>query len=201
MKNARARLSNPTEDWRVALAVHEDLRQMGMPRANLMLVGIDDRLQRLLELLSRDYREPVEVWTPGEPFVLPPVDRVKTLILRNVGDLSLVDQGRLYDWLDKAAGRTQVVSTSPEPLLPLVYAGAFLSSLYYRLNILYVEVPETFTFAAALAGILTSGRNQSRLPRFRGRVRCAVKGTIHAKECLGRCRSGARRPRVRIKPS
>jgi Sigma-54 interaction domain len=145
MKNARARWPNPTEDWRVALAVHADLQQMGMPRANLMLVGIDDRLQRLLELLSRDYREPVEVWTPGEPLVLPPVDRVKTLILRNVSELSLVDQGRLFDWLDQAAGRTQVVSTSPEPVLPLVYGGAFLSSLYYRLNVLYVQVPETFT--------------------------------------------------------
>jgi hypothetical protein len=144
MKNARARWSSPNEDWRDALAVHADLRQMGMPRANLLIVGIDGRLQRLLELLSRDYREPVEVWTPDEPLTLPPVDRVKTLILRNVDALSLVDQGRLYDWLDQAVGRTQVVSTSSEPLLPLVHAGGFLSSLYYRLNVLYVEVPERF---------------------------------------------------------
>lgn len=144
MKNARARWPNANEDWRVALAVHSDLQQMGMPRANLLLVGIDDRLQGLLELLSRDYREPVEIWTPDEQLVLPPVDRVRTLILRNVGALSHVDQGRLYNWLDEAAGRTQVVSTTPEPLLPRVVAGAFMSALYYRLNVLYVEVPEIF---------------------------------------------------------
>jgi hypothetical protein len=144
MKNARARWPNPNEDWRVALAVHADLQQMGMPRANLLLVGVDGRLQRILELLSRDYREPVAVWTPGEHLVLPPVEQVKTLILRNVGELSLVDQGRLFDWLNQAVGRTQVVSTTPGPLLPLVHAGGFLSALYYRLNVLYVEVPESF---------------------------------------------------------
>jgi Sigma-54 interaction domain len=143
MKNAHARWSSPNEDWRDALSVHADLQRMGMPRANLLLVGVDDRLQRLLELLSRDYREPVEIWTPDEPLVLPPVDRVKTFILRNVEQLSHVDQGRLFNWLDEAAGRTQVVSTAAEPLLPRVYAGVFMSALYYRLNVLYVEVPET----------------------------------------------------------
>ena len=144
MKNVRARWPNSNEDWRVAFAVHADLQQMGMPRANLLLVGVDDRLQRILELLSRDYREPVAVWTPDEQLVLPAADTVKTLILRNVGSLTHVDQGRLYNWLDEAAGRTQVVSTTPEPLLPLVRAGAFMAALYYRLNVLYVEVPETF---------------------------------------------------------
>ena len=144
MNNARARWPIPNEDWRVALAVHADLQQMGMPRANLLLVGGDDRLQRLLELLSRDYREPVEVWTPGDHLALPAVEQVRTLILRNVGVLSLVDQGRLFHWLDDAAGRTQVVSTTPEPLLPRVHSGEFMSALYYRLNVLYVEVPETY---------------------------------------------------------
>jgi len=144
MKNVRARWPNSNEDWRVALAVHADLQQMGMPRANLLLVGVDDRLQRILELLSRDYREPVAVWTPDQQLVLPATDRVKTLILRDVGSLSHVDQGRLYNWLDEAAGRTQVVSTTPERLLPRVQAGAFMNALYYRLNVLYVEVPETF---------------------------------------------------------
>jgi transcriptional regulator of aromatic amino acid metabolism len=50
----------------------------------------------------------------------------------------------LYNWLDEAAGRTQVVCTTPERLLPRVQAGAFMAALYYRLNVLYVEVPETF---------------------------------------------------------
>jgi len=144
MKNVRARWPNSNEDWRGALAVHADLQQMGMPRANLLLVGVDDRLQRILELLSRDYREPVAVWTPDQQLVLPATDTVKTLILRDVGSLSHVDQGRLYNWLDEAAGRTQVVSTTPERLLPRVHAGAFMAALYYRLNVLYVEVPETF---------------------------------------------------------
>jgi len=36
--------------------------------------------------------------------------------------------------------RIQVVTTSAEALLPLVTNGAFLATLYYRLNVIYVDV-------------------------------------------------------------
>ena len=44
-------------------------------------------------------------------------------------------------WLDDAVGTVQVIATTSEPLFPLVERGAFLDVLYYRLNILRVEVP------------------------------------------------------------
>jgi len=34
----------------------------------------------------------------------------------------------------------QVVSTSSEPLFPLVETGAFLANLYYRLNVVRMNV-------------------------------------------------------------
>jgi hypothetical protein len=129
-------------DQRVALAVHADLRQIGMPRANLLLVGLRGPVQNVVDLLLRDRQDPVASWNPGEPLILPRVQRARTMILRDVGALSNTDQQRLLQWMDETPGWTQVISTSSERLLPRVVAGTFLIGLYYRLNILYVEVPD-----------------------------------------------------------
>ena len=50
------------------------------------------------------------------------------------------DQLRLVDWLERAKGRTQVVSTSSVPVLPRVHSGGFIERLYYRLNTVCVDV-------------------------------------------------------------
>jgi hypothetical protein len=76
----------------------------------------------------------------GEQLVLPPVARARTLILQDVGALTHADQHRLLDWLDRAAGRTQVVSMTPVSLWPHVQAGAFIDRLYYRLNTVCMDV-------------------------------------------------------------
>jgi hypothetical protein len=128
------------EDWRFAFAVHAGQSRDHMQRANLLLVGAERPVQDILNLVQRECVQPVATWCPEKPLVLPPVDQAKTMILRDVGRLSPADQRRLLDWLDKASGRTQIVSTAPEPLLASVQAGALSSALYYRLNTLYVEV-------------------------------------------------------------
>jgi len=46
----------------------------------------------------------------------------------------------LLDWLDRAAGRTQVVSMTPASLWPRVQAGEFMDRLYYRLNTVCMDV-------------------------------------------------------------
>ena len=61
-------------------------------------------------------------------------------MLHDVGALTTDDQLRLLDWLERAEGRTQVVSTSSAPLLPRVHAGSFIDTLYYRLNTVCVDV-------------------------------------------------------------
>jgi hypothetical protein len=66
------------------------------------------------------------------------------MILQDVGALTDADQRRLLDWLDRAAGRTQVVSTTPASLWPRVQAGAFADGLYYRLNTLCMDVTGYF---------------------------------------------------------
>src|ERR1017187_9308657 len=49
------------------------------------------------------------------------------MVLQDVGALTDADQHRLLDWLDRGRGRTQVISTTPTPLLSRVQAGAFRS--------------------------------------------------------------------------
>jgi hypothetical protein len=125
------RISRLPEDWRLARAA----------RVNMLLIHTDDIFQDVLELiLLDDFQEPVATWRPGEPLLLPPVGRTKTMILHNVGALTPADQRRLLEWSERAAGRTQVVSTTPTPLMPRVTAGAFIDALYYRLNTVCVDV-------------------------------------------------------------
>ena len=134
-----SRVSQLREEWRMARTAHADLVCMGMPRVNILLLGSDGVIQNLLETLGPDLRHPICVWSPRERFALP-TDHVKSLVLRDVGTLKHADQMRLLQWLDRNTGGTQVVSTSNVPLMPRVRSGAFLETLYYRLNTIVLDV-------------------------------------------------------------
>lgn len=110
-------------------------------RVNLLLVGPDDVTRDVVDALSPGFRQPVMVEHPGDPLVLAPIEQVETMILHDVGAFGLDDQRRLLEWLEGAGGLLpQVISTTSRPILPLINAGAFLDTLYYRLNSLYFEV-------------------------------------------------------------
>ena len=128
------------DHWRLARAAHVDLLLMGMPRVNLLLIAPDGVVQFVLESLLLDLKEPIVRWRPGERLVLPSPDESGTLVLHEAGALSGDDQLRMLHWLEQAEGRTQVVSTSTGALLPRVNAGAFIDTLYYRLNTVCVDV-------------------------------------------------------------
>jgi len=128
------------EDWRAARAAHSDLQLMGMPRINIMLVGPSGPIQGVLELLQKTCAQPIVAWRPGERLALPPPARARTLVLHDVYGLAYEDQCALASWLERAEGRTQVISTSPAPLLPRVETGEFLDTLYYRLNMVFVDL-------------------------------------------------------------
>jgi transcriptional regulator of acetoin/glycerol metabolism len=109
-------------------------------RLNLLLVHVDDVAQDHVESFLLDRRTPAAVWRPGQRLVLPQMSHGETMILHDVGALSLDDQHRLAAWLEGAGRSTHIVSTTPVPLLPHVQAGAFLDKLYYRLNMVCVDV-------------------------------------------------------------
>ena len=115
-------------------STEETLRLGEVHRVNLLLMGGDDVVQPLVESLAARFHQPVGTWSPGERLVLPPAERTGTMVLNDVGALAVQDQIQLLEWLGTAIGRTQVVSTTPAPLLPRVESGKFIDTLYYRLN-------------------------------------------------------------------
>ena len=140
MARPRAFESHSREDWRRARAAHVSLQMIGMPRVNLLLVGIDGMVWNVLLTLLPELCEPITTWCPGEQLVLPPAARPGTLILHDVGAMTHVDQAQLLKWLVSASGRTQVISMTAVPLLPRVQGGAFIDTLYYRLNTVCIDV-------------------------------------------------------------
>ena len=69
-----------------------------------------------------------------------PVDG--TLVLLEVARLNGKQQAQLLQWLDQSDPRPQVqiVSTTSRPLFSLVESGAFLADLYYKLNIVRMDL-------------------------------------------------------------
>ena len=128
------------DHWRLARAAHVDLLLMGMPRVNLLLIAPDGVVRFVLESLLLDLQEPIHHWRPGEALALPSAEDSGTLVLHEAGALMIEDQLRLLDWLERAEGRTQVITSSSTPLLARVHAGNFIDTLYYRLNTVCVDV-------------------------------------------------------------
>ena len=132
-------ISQLREDWRVARSAHAELARLGMPRSNVLVTGSEDVVENLLDILLPDLREPIGRWRPGEQLLLPPPILIGTMVFQEIGEMPHHDQYQLFNWLTIAAGRTQVLSTSSEPLVKAVECGDFLEGLYYRLNVIALD--------------------------------------------------------------
>jgi len=114
MPNAPVSVSCGTE------GAYDDILDGARPRVsgvtnhapNVLLVGPDAVVDRALRTVLELCRQP------------------STLILRDVGTLSLNDQHRLMAWLEEPCGRTQIIATNARALYPCVVDdGAFLKDL------------------------------------------------------------------------
>jgi hypothetical protein len=106
---------------------------------NVLLEGPDRSTDDALLLLRPHLREIVDWKQPGVPLELP-TSEVGTLILQDVGSLDAGEQKRLLTWLAASAQDTQIVSTTACSLFALVRRGLFDEALYYRLNIVLLDV-------------------------------------------------------------
>jgi Sigma-54 interaction domain len=127
------------DDWRRACTAHHDLQGLGMPRVNMLFIGANEAAWQVLRP-QLPLAAPIAVWHPGDPLDLPVPAGTKTLVLREIGRLAEADQVRLLDWLDAGATGTQVVCTTSRSLMPQLEQGTFISALYYRLNIVCVDL-------------------------------------------------------------
>ena len=94
----------------------------------------------VVDMLRLDLRGPVVRWRAGQPLDLPSPSRAATLVLENVTGLTTDEQFQVLRWLDDVRGRIRVVSTTNVPVWPRVQVGVFNEVLYYRLNIVFVDM-------------------------------------------------------------
>ena len=117
-----------------------DLQISSMPRTNVMVVGNTEATRIVVDMLRLDLRGPVVKWRAGQPLALPVPGSCSTLVLENLTRLTDEEQLRVLRWLDDVRGKIRVVSTAGVPVWPRVQTGEFNEVLYYRLNIVFVDM-------------------------------------------------------------
>jgi lysophospholipase L1-like esterase len=117
---------------------HADVGVLRTARVNALLIGSNDVIDRALRAIQRD-GQPCISWTPADGPRLPDV-AAGTLVVRDVASLTADQQQQLLAWIDRRGPRAHVVATSGEPVWPSVERGAFVERLYYRLNVLYIDL-------------------------------------------------------------
>ena len=115
------------DDWQVLLSA----------RPNTLLEGPHETTDAIVGEAMECLAEPYATWCGAPPARC---DRPATLLVRSVSALDRDQQQALLAWLDAPGNRMQVISTTTDPLYPLVSRGAFLANLYYRLNVLLLDV-------------------------------------------------------------
>jgi hypothetical protein len=116
-------------------ALRLEWRTVARERCNVLIEGSSAGAGQVLEALRPHFRAPILEHRP-KPGVPVPLPAQGTLVLLEVADLVPREQAKLLRWLHDRNGSVQVVSTCSDRLYPMVEAGRFDASLYYRLNIL-----------------------------------------------------------------
>jgi hypothetical protein len=110
-------------------------------QCNVLVEASSTVADEIVRALRPHLRNPTEEYRSHFALAVPQV-RDGSLVLWDVGSMAPVQQARLLRWLEECPDgvNVQVASTSSEPLYPLVEAGAFDASLYYRLNTVRIDL-------------------------------------------------------------
>ena len=109
-----------------------------VPAHNLLLIGAPSATRAFVDDLMSSLVAPVECWDAGTADL--PADSIGTLIIHDVASLTPAHQDRLLEWLSSQSPRRSVIATSIELFYRNVETGLFSDSLYYRLNIVTVQL-------------------------------------------------------------
>ena len=118
----------------------ETCRRLCATRHNVLLQGPVGAIDAALAAIAPCLLPPVAWKKEGSKFD-PTAGAIASLILQEVGCLTQAEQIHLLDWLDNTNGHPQIVSTTTRPLFGLVERGMFDAALYYRLNIVLLDLP------------------------------------------------------------
>jgi len=108
---------------------------------NFLLVGTASATKEILTAMKPHLREPLHHYSPKAGIPVPqPVDG--TLVLLEVARLDGQQQKQLLRWLEQFEQRAhvQVISTTSLPLFSLVKSRKFLVDLYYKLNVVRMDL-------------------------------------------------------------
>jgi hypothetical protein len=112
---------------------NEDWSIVRQERLHALLIGSHAEAAAVLSRVFPDVRWSLALWSPADG---PDRGHSQIILVRDAQDLSDAQQQQLSAWMDRYPG-TQVISVASQPLFPLVAAGLFRASLYYRLNTFY----------------------------------------------------------------
>jgi len=110
-------------------------------RRNFLLAGPRSAVDAAVAEMTPHLLEPVRRFDPEKEQSFPQPTH-GTLILLEAAALSREQQLQILGWLDQFANRehVQVISTTSRALFSLVERGEFLAALYYRLNVLRLDL-------------------------------------------------------------
>ena len=132
------RKDDDSSDW---FLVYQDLDVARSLKASLLVVGTERLVLSLVSSLAADVDPDFVIRCRDGLLRLPrTASQSDTVVLYDVDALKQEDQLRFLDWLNSASKRIQVISTASEPLMGLVAARAFDAALYYRLNMVYIDL-------------------------------------------------------------
>jgi hypothetical protein len=109
-----------------------------VPALNLLLIGAPSATRALIDDLMSSLAAPVVCWDTGTADL--PADSIGTLVIHDVASLTPAHQDRLLEWLNNRSPRRSVIATSIEPFYRNVETGLFSDSLYYRLNVVTLQL-------------------------------------------------------------
>ena len=131
-ERAQAVLRVSPEEWQIITTAHP----------NLLIEGAESLNDATNVALTPFLRAPIHYWEPGIRFRAPRHHK-GSLVLRDIAKLTPDEQIEALDWMDTAMGSGQTVALSPAPIFPLIAAGRFNVNLYYRVNMLRLDLDAT----------------------------------------------------------
>jgi hypothetical protein len=134
---ADRRLGN-TIDW---ASIDIDLELVRRTKANLLVIGSESVVTKVVRRVIAGVTSSVVHPEAGQ---LPPSEvwpHSGTVVVHDVDTLDTLGQLRMSEQLAHGSASQQIISTASVPLFPLVEAGVFDGTLYYRLNTVYVRLP------------------------------------------------------------
>ena len=122
---------------------------------NVLIVCEDRLADSVVARVTRWSARPVHTCAPDAWRL--PMDAGGTLVVSDIGSLTPHQQNSLFHWMSAHGQRTQVVSVARPDRQPHIGDGAFSEALFFRLNILQIEIScrqpgSTSSLGMALAG-------------------------------------------------